>query len=62
MLTKQRQKLDRFKQWAGERMGGEAKTSTSDEFRALEMEMNLRQEGEFTVALPVRLLSRRPIR
>jgi len=39
------QKLDRFKQWAGERMGGEAKTSTSDEFKSLEMEMNLRQDG-----------------
>lgn len=38
-------KLDRFKQWAGERMGGEAKTSTSDEFRALETEMILRQDG-----------------
>lgn len=38
-------KLDRFKQWAGERMGGEAKTSTSDEFKSLELEMNLRHEG-----------------
>ncbi|KAI5790190.1 hypothetical protein EDC01DRAFT_118044 [Geopyxis carbonaria] len=38
-------KLDRFKQWAGERMGGEAKTSTSDEFKSLEMEMDLRQNG-----------------
>ncbi|KAF8244773.1 BAR-domain-containing protein [Wilcoxina mikolae CBS 423.85] len=38
-------KLDRFKQWAGERMGGEAKTSTSDEFKSLEMEMNLRHDG-----------------
>ncbi|KAL2358747.1 BAR domain-containing protein [Cryomyces antarcticus] len=38
-------KLGRFKQWAGERMGGEVKTTTSDEFKALEMEMTLRHEG-----------------
>lgn len=38
-------KLDRFKQWAGERMGGEAKTSVSDEFKSLEVEMDLRQQG-----------------
>lgn len=38
-------KLDRLKQWAGERMGGEVKTNTSDEFKALEMEMTLRHEG-----------------
>ncbi|EEH46107.1 uncharacterized protein PADG_02257 [Paracoccidioides brasiliensis Pb18] len=38
-------KLDRFKQWAGERMGSEAKTNVSDDFKALEMEMNLRHEG-----------------
>jgi len=38
-------KFDRFKQWAGEKMGGEAKTGTSDNFKMLEMEMNLRHEG-----------------
>ncbi|KAL8874542.1 MAG: hypothetical protein Q9174_000129 [Haloplaca sp. 1 TL-2023] len=38
-------KLGRFKQWAGERMGGEAKTSASDDFKSLEVEMNLRHEG-----------------
>lgn len=38
-------KLGRFKQWAGERMGGEAKTSVSDDFKSLEVEMGLRQEG-----------------
>ncbi|KAL0637021.1 hypothetical protein Q9L58_004003 [Maublancomyces gigas] len=38
-------KLDRLKQWAGERMGGEVKTGASDEFKNLEMEMNLRHEG-----------------
>lgn len=39
-------KLDRMKQWAGERMGGEIKTSVSDDFKALETEMTLRHEGE----------------
>ena len=39
-------KLDRFKQWAGERMGGEVKTSVSDDFRSLEQEMELRQDGK----------------
>lgn len=38
-------KLDRFKQWAGERMGGEVKTNTTDTFKALEQEMELRQRG-----------------
>ncbi|KAI1944065.1 hypothetical protein LOZ66_000654 [Ophidiomyces ophidiicola] len=38
-------KLGRFKQWAGERMGGEVKTNVSDDIRALETEMTLRQEG-----------------
>lgn len=41
-------KLDRFKQWAGERMGGEVKTSVSDDFKALEVEMGLRHEGLFS--------------
>ena len=39
-------KLGRFKQWAGERMGGEVKTSVSDDFKSLEVEMGLRQEGK----------------
>lgn len=38
-------KLDRLKQWTGERMGKEVKTGVSDEFKALEMEMALRHEG-----------------
>ena len=38
-------KLDRFKQWAGERMGGEAKTDVSNDFKSLELEMTLRHEG-----------------
>ena len=41
-------KLGRFKQWAGERMGQEAKTSVSDEFKSLEVEMTLRHEGSIT--------------
>lgn len=45
-------KLDRFKQWAGERMGGEARTNVSDDFKAMETEMNLRHDGEpFSLAL-----------
>ncbi|EON66596.1 hypothetical protein W97_05842 [Coniosporium apollinis CBS 100218] len=38
-------KLDRFKQWAGERMGGEVKTNTSEDFKMLETEMTLRHDG-----------------
>ncbi|RMD41474.1 hypothetical protein DV735_g3640, partial [Chaetothyriales sp. CBS 134920] len=38
-------KFDRFKQWAGERMGGEVKTNVSDDFKLLEVEMELRQQG-----------------
>lgn len=38
-------KLGRFKQWAGERMGGEVRTNTSDDFQALEQEMGIRSEG-----------------
>ncbi|KAF2446422.1 BAR-domain-containing protein [Karstenula rhodostoma CBS 690.94] len=38
-------KLGRFKQWAGEKMGGEVRTGVSDDFKALETEMNLRHEG-----------------
>lgn len=44
-------KLDRFKQWAGEKMGGEARTALSDEFKALELEMNLRHEGSHPLAI-----------
>lgn len=39
-------KVDRFKQWAGERMGGEAKTNVSDDFQAMEAEMQLRYDGK----------------
>jgi hypothetical protein len=46
-------KFDRFKQWAGEKMGGEAKTNTSDDFKALEAEMNLRHDGSQPLLIPV---------
>ena len=39
-------KFDRLKQWGRERMGGESKTDTTEEFKALEIEMQLRHEGE----------------
>ena len=39
-------KFDRAFQWAGEKMGGEAKTTMSDDFKMLETEMALRFEGE----------------
>ncbi|KAJ5317917.1 hypothetical protein PENANT_c004G05876 [Penicillium antarcticum] len=38
-------RIGRFKQWAGERMGGEAKTCQSDDFKAMETEMGVRHEG-----------------
>lgn len=38
-------RLDRVKQWAGEKMGADVKTNVSDEFKALELEMALRQDG-----------------
>ncbi|KAJ5146316.1 uncharacterized protein N7515_000880 [Penicillium bovifimosum] len=38
-------RIGRFKQWAGERMGGEAKTCLSDDFKAMETEMAVRHEG-----------------
>jgi hypothetical protein len=40
-------KIDRAFQWAGEKMGGEARTAHSDEFKNLETEMALRQDGLF---------------
>ena len=38
-------RLDRLKQWAGERMGGDVRTTVSDDFKALEAEMGLRYDG-----------------
>ena len=39
-------KLDRFKQWGKEKMGGEVATNTSDEFKMLEVEMDQRHQGK----------------
>ncbi|XXG99582.1 hypothetical protein Hte_005921 [Hypoxylon texense] len=56
-------KIDRAFQWAGEKMGQEAKTSHSDEFRNLETEMALRHEGyerlQKSMTAYVKSLSRR---
>lgn len=38
-------KFDRLKQWTNEKMGAEARTGLSEEFKNLEIEMNLRHEG-----------------
>jgi len=38
-------KFDRAFQWAGEKMGQEAKTAQSEDFKSLETEMALRHEG-----------------
>lgn len=40
-------RLDRLKQWAGEKMGGEIKTTLSDDFKSMEAEMQLRQDGKY---------------
>lgn len=42
-------KLGRFKQWAGERMGGEIRTNVSDDFKTLETEMGLRYDGKLSI-------------
>lgn len=44
-------KIGRARQWAGEKMGAEAKTAQSDEFQELEAEMGFRQTGTRTRAL-----------
>jgi hypothetical protein len=38
-------KIDRAMQWAGEKMGAEAKATHSEEFKELEAEMDIRHEG-----------------
>lgn len=45
-------KFDRAFQWAGEKMGAEAKTTMSDDFKMLETEMALRFDGELQMPLP----------
>ncbi|KAJ5689162.1 hypothetical protein N7462_003554 [Penicillium macrosclerotiorum] len=44
-------RIGRFKQWAGERMGGEVKTNQTDDFKAMETEMNVRHEGHSSVKI-----------
>lgn len=44
-------KFDRAFQWAGEKMGQEARTTTTEEFRNLETEMALRFDGTPTSSL-----------
>ena len=43
-------KVDRLRQWGKERMGGEVATTTTDEFKSLELEMDLRHNGITTPA------------
>lgn len=50
-------KLDRVKQWAGEKMGAESKTGVSEEFKALEMEMSLRHDGQYKLFISTVLAS-----
>ena len=38
-------KFDRLKQWTNEKLGADARTGLSDEFKALELEMNVRHDG-----------------
>ncbi|KAK4446780.1 Endophilin-A2 [Podospora aff. communis PSN243] len=56
-------KFDRAFQWAGEKMGAEAKTTMSDDFKQLEMEMALRFEGmdqmQRSMSMYVKWLGRR---
>lgn len=39
-------KFDRAFQWAGEKMGHESRTNQTDEFKVLETEIALRQDGK----------------
>jgi hypothetical protein len=41
-------KLDRAFQWAGEKMGQEARTNMPEDFKMLETEMALRYDGRNT--------------
>ena len=43
-------KFDRLKQWSKERMGAEAATTTSEEFKALQVEMDLRHAGTYCLS------------
>ena len=46
-------KIDRAFQWAGEKMGSEAKTAMTDEFKMLETEMGLRYDGKSSATIPL---------
>ena len=46
-------KFDRAFQWAGEKMGSEAKTSMSDDFKDLEVEIGLRHDGTPQTPTPI---------
>lgn len=52
-------KIDRAFQWAGEKMGGEAKTTMSEDFKMLELEMALRFDGTWQWHKSVYLLGSR---
>ena len=41
-------KFDRLRQWGKERMGADVSTTTTDEFKALEVEMDLRHSGRYS--------------
>lgn len=47
-------KFDRAFQWAGEKMGSEARTNMSDDFKTLETEMALRFDGMVPYHAPSR--------
>lgn len=51
-MSKFTKKFDRAFQWAGERMGNEARTGTTEEFKSLETEMALRFDGEWSSTTP----------
>lgn len=58
-MSKFTKKFDRAFQWAGERMGNEARTGTTEEFKMLETEMALRFDGKSPSHLsPVRPCAR----
>ena len=41
-----KKKMDRAFQWAGEKMGHDARTNQTDEFKSLETEIALRHDGK----------------
>lgn len=51
-------KFDRAFQWAGEKMGQEARTTTTEEFKNLETEMALRFDGASIAMFHIFICSR----